>query len=120
MSIVHVLERTASILQCGLLVGVFILSTYLRLSWRSYVFGIALGLGIFSSIELVTSAIRAETGHAYTKPLDYLTMATFHACVLIWAFYLWAPERSSQYSLKVLPEADLENWNQELQRLLNQ
>jgi hypothetical protein len=120
MSIMHVLERTASILQCGLLVGIFVLCTYLGLSWRSHVFGIALGLGVFSSIELAASAIRTQTGIAYTKPLDYLTMATYHCCVLIWAFYLWAPERSSQYTLKVLPEADLESWNQELRRLLNQ
>jgi hypothetical protein len=119
MSIMHVLERTASILQCGLLVGVFVLSAYLALSWRSYVFGIALGLGIFSSIKLIASAIRAQTGIVYVKPLDYLTMATYHCCVLIWAFYLWAPERSSQYAVKVLPEADLESWNQELQRLLH-
>lgn len=119
LSILHVLDRAASISQCGLLLGMFLLSAYLGLSWRSYVFGIALGLGIYASVELAASAIRAETGVAYTRPLDYFTMATYHACVLIWAFYLWAPERSSQYAMKALPEADLESWNQELQRLLN-
>ena len=119
IAIIPVLERAASILQCGLVAGMFLFSSYLGLSWRSYIFGIALGLGIFDSVELAASAIRAETGHAYARPLDLLVMATFHCCVLIWSFYLWAPERSSQYALKVLPETDAESWNQELQRLLN-
>jgi hypothetical protein len=116
----HVLERTASILQCGLLVLIFALASFLNLSFRSYVFGIALGLGIFSSVELAASAIRAEIGSAYNGLLDYFIMATYHCCVLIWAFYLWVPERSSQYALKVLPQSDLDNWNKELQRLLKQ
>jgi hypothetical protein len=32
-------------------------------------------------------------------------------------FYLLAPERVAQYTLKTLPENDLEVWNQELRRL---
>jgi len=120
LSVVHVLDRAASILQCGLLIGLFFFSTYLGLSWRSYIFGIALGVGIFASVELVTSAIRSETGYAYNAYLNYITMATYHCCVLIWAFYLLAPEQVSQYALKAAPEIDLESWNQELQRLLRQ
>jgi hypothetical protein len=120
VSVLAVLERAASILQCGLLLGMFVFSSYLGLSWRSYVFGIALGLGIFASVELAVSAIRSETGFIYGRSLDYLTMATYHCCVLIWAFYLWAPERSSQYALRVLPQSDVETWNKELQRLMKQ
>ena len=78
-----------------------------------------MGLGVLSTIELAVSAIRAETGYAYNVFLNYLALATYHACVLVWAFYLWAPERSPQYAVRILPEADLENWNRELQRLLN-
>jgi hypothetical protein len=120
MSIVYVLDRTASILQCGLLMGLFLFSSYLGLSWRSYIFGIALGLGVFASTELVASAIRSQTGFTYSTYLDYLTMGTYHGCVLVWAFYLWAPERISQYALKSVPDHDMETWNRELQRLLGQ
>jgi hypothetical protein len=119
LSTMYVMDRTAGILQCGLLILIFALSSYLNLSWRSYVFGIALGLGIFSSIELAASAIRSQIGSAHSHLLDYLIMGTYHCCVLIWGFYLWAPERSSQYTLTI-PETDLESWNQELQRLIKQ
>jgi hypothetical protein len=118
--VVHVLDRTASIVQCGLLLGLFLFSAYLGLSWRSHVFGIALGMGVFASVELAASAIRAQTGFVYNAYLNYATMATYHLCVLVWIFYLWAPERSPQYKVRTVPEHDLESWNQELQRLIHQ
>ncbi len=117
-SVANVLDRAANILQCGLLVGLFFFSSYLGLSWRSYLFGIALGVGIAATTDLVVSAIRSQTGYAYMVFLNYVTMATYHFCVLIWMFYLLAPERISQYNLNTVPENDLEAWNQELQRLL--
>jgi hypothetical protein len=117
-SIMHVLDRAANISQCGLLVGLFLLSSYLGLSWRSYLFGIALGLGVVASVDLVVAAIQSQAGYTYNLYLNYLTMGTYHCCVLIWIFYLLAPERISQYELKSVPEHDLESWNQELQRLL--
>jgi hypothetical protein len=116
-SMVHVLDLAASILQCGLLFALFFFSSYLGLSWRSYLFGIAFGLGAFASANLMAAAIRSETGFVYNTPLNYFTMATYQCCVLVWVFYLLAPERVTQYSLKKLPENDLEVWNQELQRL---
>jgi hypothetical protein len=118
--VVRVLDRTASIMQCGLMLGLFLFSAYLGLSWRSHVFGIALGLGIFASVELAASAFLSQTGYAYTTYVNYLTMGTYHGCVLIWAFYLLMPERSPQYTVRAVPEHDLEIWNQELQRLIHQ
>jgi hypothetical protein len=116
MFVVHLLDRTASILQCGLLVGLFLFSSQLGLSWRSHVFGIALGVGIKASADLAASAIRSQMGFLYYRQLDYVVMATYHCCVLIWIFYLFAPERS--YAPKALPQHDLETWNLELERLL--
>jgi len=116
-SSLHALDLAASILQCGLLLGLFFFSSYLGLSWRSYLFGIALGLGAFASANLVAAAIRSQTGFLYNNPLNYFTMGTYQGCVLVWVFYLLAPERVAQYTLKTLPENDLEVWNQELRRL---
>lgn len=120
MMIVNLLDRTASILQCGLLVGLFMFSSSLGLSWRNHVFGIAFGLGVFASVQLVASAIRAQIGYVHSTYLDYLTMGTYHCCVLVWIFYLLAPARSTQYAVKKLPDHDMEAWNRELQRMLRQ
>lgn len=116
--VVQLLNRTASILQCGLLCTLFIFAGHLGLSWRSHIFGIALGVGIQASADLAASAIRSQTGLAYHVALDYFIMAMYQMCVLIWVFYLFAPERS--YAPKALPQHDLETWNLELERLLKQ
>jgi hypothetical protein len=116
----YALDRTVSVLQCGLLISLFLFSRYFVLSWRSDAFGIALGLGIFASVELATSAIWLHLGAFGNPAINLLTMATYNCCVLIWVFYLMAPVREPRYASKTLPEYDLEIWNQELRRLLQQ
>jgi hypothetical protein len=120
MSVVFLLDRAASIVLCGVLLTLFMFSAYLGLSWRSHLFGIALGLGIFASVELANAAIFAHIGHAYRPYIDFSSMATYHICVLIWICYLWAPERVPAKNVQQLPEHDLESWNQELQRFIEQ
>jgi hypothetical protein len=112
----HLFDRTTSILQCGLLITLFMFASHLGLSWRSHVFGISLGIGINASADLAASAIRSQTGLTYQTPLNYMVMAVYQCCVLIWIFYLFAPERS--YAPAALPQHDLESWNLELERLL--
>lgn len=112
-------ERTASILQCGLLLALFLCSYYLGLSLRSQVFGIALGLGIVASVALASSALRTEMGPWATSYLDFFTMGTYHACVLVWVFYLSVPERAGSYGMRPPRDADdLDQWSRELQRLI--
>lgn len=116
--IVSILDRTFSIVQCGLLLSMFVFSRYFALSWRSSTFGIALGFGIFASVELASSAVRAQVGVSGNHFLDYFTMGTYHLCVLIWLFYFIASERPPKYNSNELPEHDLETWDRELQRLI--
>jgi len=116
----NLLDRAASITQCGLLVALFFFANYLRLSLRSHVFGIALGLGVFASVQLATAAAASYFGYAGSSRINFVIMATYHICVVIWLAYLWAPERSPQYLVKAVPEHDLEDWNKELQKLIQQ
>lgn len=112
------LDRTVSLLQLGLLLSLFIFSRYFALSLRGHAFGIALGLGTYASVQLATSAVLLYVGST-TNPLpNFITMATYHCCVLIWMFYLLLPERTAYFTRRELPKQDLDVWNQELQRLL--
>jgi hypothetical protein len=47
-------------------------------------------------------------------------MAANHVSVLIWFYYLLAPEKITTTSAVPLPEHNLEVWNRELERLLQQ
>jgi hypothetical protein len=117
---VYVVDRGVGLIQASLLALLFLCSSYFRLSWKSHVYGIAIGVGIFSTVDLATAAMEARSwpsGSSYI--FDFVTMATYHCCVLIWLVYLLAPE-TSRISAKELPKNDLEQWNAELQRLLLQ
>lgn len=116
---IHVLNRAVSVMQLGQMLFLFLFASYLRLSWRSYTYGIALGLGIFSSVDLATSAIRAALGPAPGNYVfDFITMGTYHCCTLIWLVYALVPD-SSRQMVKTLPVDNLERWNLELERLLS-
>jgi len=119
LSGVHVLARAVGLVQSGLVVSLFLFCAYFRLYWRSYAYGIAMGLGIFASVDLGTAAFRLWIGTtaAGSYLLDFVTMATYHCCVLIWLVYLVAPETTHQTVLE-LPDNNLEQWNAEMQRLL--
>ena len=112
------LRRSVSTLQCGLLLCLLLFSSYFRLSWRDPVFGIALGLGVFASVDLTAAAFLTQFMSLGGRFIDFLTMGTYHVCAVLWMFYLLAPERSPQYTLESIPEHNLDTWNQELQRLL--
>jgi hypothetical protein len=49
-------------------------------------------LGIFSSVGLGDRAMRVWTGPVAGYAFDFVTMATYHCCVVIWMVYLLAPE----------------------------
>jgi hypothetical protein len=123
MAVFYVLQRTVSILQCGLLIFLFLFSRSLGLSWRSYAFGIALGFGIYASVTLGTAAIRSQIEATATNlSTDILTLISTGkslACILIWIAYLLAQERQPKVPTRPLPPHDLDSWNRALQRLLH-
>jgi len=129
LNVTGTLDRTASILQGGLLISLFLFSGYFALSWRSHAFGIALGMGVLASSGLAISALRLHHAAFGNNSSNLLSMGMYHCSVLIWLFYMWAPEREaagadsgpgSGFTSMRLPSHDLDLWNQELQRLLQQ
>ncbi len=118
--VMNMLNRTALILQTGLLAGLFLFSRYLTLSWRTQVFGIALGLGVYATVDLIEAAILSQSGYLHTQLADYASMAAYHASVLIWIFYLLKRERRPDAVHDLAAHREVEAWNQELERLLHQ
>jgi len=117
---VFVVNRGAAMVQCGLLLALLLFSRFLGLSWRRPAFGIALGLGVLTSVDLAYSALRAEfTSRVGAEFLNLLVTGTYLVCVLTWIGYLLAPELKPA-SLTVVPRDndEVETWNRELQQLL--
>lgn len=114
---VSVVNRGAAMVQLGLLLSLLLISRFLGLSWRSAAFGITLGLGILTSIDFATYALRAEfTSGAGAEVLNLLKTGSFFICVLIWIRYSLAPELEP--ALTVAAQDEVETWNKELQQWL--
>jgi len=122
----HLLPQAIYLIESGLLLSMFAFSAYFHLAWKQQVFGIGLGLAISGCVHLATWAVAANVGLPSSKRviLDFVNMATYHGCVLIWYYYLLVPRRvaSKAPDLLACPPVeppDLEAWNQELERLLH-
>jgi len=114
--IANAVDRTVSIMQCGLLLLLIALSSFFKFSWRSYAFGIALGLGIYDGLKLLDWAIGDRLGSIGTA--DFFTMflmAAYHCCVLFWVvtLLLLQPQR---VRVPAVSQSTLEQWNSNLER----
>ena len=117
----HLLQQTLYMIECGLILFLFLFTASFKLTWDRASLGIGLGRGISSSVHLATWAVMAN-GALMEKRylLDFLNMATYHACVLLWFYFLLVPQKSATTSAVSLPENNLDIWNRELERLLQQ
>ena len=118
----HVMAQTHYLVQFGLTVFAFLFVAHFRLTWDRLSFGVMQGFGLASCVFLTTWAILANTNlsdHGRTL-LDFLNFATYHFYVLLWVYYVLVPSRVAPRVTVLVPEHNLELWNRELERLLQQ
>jgi len=118
----HLLEQTVFLIESGLILFLFLFAAYFHLSWDRLSFGVLLGLGISACEHLASWAIIANGNpSAYQQTLlAFLGMATYHFCVFIWFYYLLVPGKVAAKSKVLIPDNNLDIWNRELERLLQQ
>ena len=115
----HLLEQTFYIVQTGLVLFLFLFAAHFKLDWGSHAFGIALGFAVVVCEHMAAWAVMASGALMDRRHLlDFLNMATYHVCVLIWFYYLLVPQKVATTSAVSLPENNLDIWNRELERLL--
>jgi len=112
------LGRGIALIQCGLVLFLLLFSRLFGLSLQSYVFGIALGFGILSSVEIANWALHAgELTDSMARALNLLPTGGYHVAVLVWIGYLVAPARKVLQPSDV-PIGEVDQWNRELERFL--
>ena len=84
VSAVLAFDRSVRVMQCGLFFLLMILCRFLRNCWRQQVFGIALGFGIFASIELMLVSIVMHFGDAPVAILSLVKSAAYNGVTLLW------------------------------------
>jgi len=118
----HILLQSFYIVEGGLALFLFVFVAHHKLTWGRRDFGIALGFGVLFCEHMATYSVMATGALPYSHYplLDFLNMATYHLCVLIWFYYLLVPQKIAATSAVSLPENNLDIWNRELERLLHQ
>jgi hypothetical protein len=94
VSAVLAFDRSVRVMQCGLFFLLMILCRFLRNCWKQHVFGIALGFGIFASIELVLVSIVMHFGDGPVPIVSLVKSAAYNGVTLLWVIYLRSQNES--------------------------
>lgn len=92
MQTILTLERSVRVMQCGLVLFLFLFSGFLGLTARAHIFGIALGFGVVAAFDLGTAVLRAAYGPIGNSELSLLRSAVYDLACGLWLFYLQSPE----------------------------
>ncbi len=110
-------ERVVRIVQLGLIITLFLLTSSLGLRWRSCLFGIALGFGFYALVDLTTLALWMRIG-AGAGPLYGIGIGlAYTLSVVIWTGYILQPE-VAKIPVADWPSGELARWDKALSQLL--
>lgn len=112
-------EQVCRIIEVGLLLFLFVFASAFGLHWRQYAFGIAVGLGIFATVELVALTMRIQFGTTANSVFNIVRTFSFNSSLLIWIGYILAPELAARPA-EVPKRAQLEQWNKAIMELIYQ
>jgi hypothetical protein len=112
------LDKSATIVQLGLLTLLFVVTSSLWLVWQRSLLGIALGLTVIISIQLVASALAMRFGLVFNHTYNSLKSVAYLCAVLTWTFYSLRREATITLSLRGDDDLRLQEWNTELLKLL--
>jgi hypothetical protein len=87
-------ERGVRVMQVGFFLLLMLLSRALKNCWRQPVFGIALGFGVFASVELILVSFVLARGNIHGAKISLIKSMAFNLVTLVWTGYLSQhPER---------------------------
>lgn len=85
---VFAFDRSLRLMQVGLFLLLMLLCRLLKNCWRQPVFGIALGFGVFASIELILVSVVMWSGDSHANLISLLKSAAYNVVTLVWIGYL--------------------------------
>lgn len=85
---VFAFDRSVRLMQVGLFLLLMLLCRLLKNSWRQPVFGIALGFGVFASVELILVSAVMWFGASHGAMISLLKSTAYDAVTAVWIGYL--------------------------------
>jgi hypothetical protein len=81
-------DRSVRLMQVGLFLVLMLLCRFLKNYSRQQVFGIALGFGVFASVELILVSFVMWYGNGQPAIISLLKSTAYNAVTLVWIGYL--------------------------------
>jgi hypothetical protein len=81
-------DRSVRLMQVGLFLVLMLLCRFLKNYSRQQVFGIALGFGVFASVELILVSFVMWYGNGQPSIISLLKSTAYNAVTLVWIGYL--------------------------------
>ena len=111
MTCVGDFERIVRVMECSLLLFLFMGSQHLGVRWRNRVLGFSFGFGIEAFFELLVYSALANA-HISARPrLLHLVPMVYYFSLLIWVAYLVQPEPARE-ALHIPVSSPLLRWNE--------
>jgi hypothetical protein len=117
-SSILILNRSAMIVELGLVALLFILAKSLSLGWRECIFGIAVGICFYCSMQLVAVSLRTHAQNAAAHLFAIVKPLIGVATLGIWTAYVYRSDRA-RVELMPFKNKNLEEWNAAVLQFLN-
>ncbi|HET9743673.1 MAG TPA: hypothetical protein VFQ00_13060 [Terriglobales bacterium] len=104
-------ERIVRVMECALLLFLFLGSQHLGVSKRNRVFGLALGFGFDALFQLIVWSAAASSHLSSFPMFERLLPLVYLFSLVIWAVYLLQPERSKE-RIQIPLTSPLLRWNE--------
>jgi hypothetical protein len=114
-----VVEEGIRIVEVGLLAALFLFSSAFGLHWKQHLFGIGLGLAVFTAVALAGAAFTAREAPHMKLWINLIKQMSFGVSLLIWFGYLMSPEQVKIGS-EIPQNGQLEQWNRAVKELIYQ
>ena len=96
-------DRSVRLMECGLFVLLMLLCRSLRGGWRQRAFGIALGFGIFASVEVILVSLVMRYGDGPPGLVSVVKSVAYNMVTVLWIFYARQKESSIATSRAMVP-----------------
>jgi hypothetical protein len=112
------LQRSTQFVEAGMIIFLVVFSRLFGITWRNYVFGVALGYGAAACICGTALTVRTRVPEPYSLWAEAVLPFGFTIATLVWAYYIVMPRSSVEISSTKIDTLPLSSWNRALEGML--